>query len=175
MCIYELWSTLYVKAILFVQPSTVPGKANMTSIKYLGNGTLGGSLLYDAWSIQYEQELNITITLARDTCLPVLEKVNNINTSPCEPFYIDSFIIIIFIFIIILFYFCYQCLFIWLFVYSLPVCLYNSGQRDKLSFFNAELEVCGSVTFSLHPTGAVLGNTGVCHTVTAVLRTWDLG
>jgi len=60
----------------------MPGKANMTSVKYLGNGTLGGSLLYDAWSIQYEQELNITITLARDTCLPVLEKVNNINTSP---------------------------------------------------------------------------------------------
>merc|ERR1712002_135842 len=82
------------------------GGAYPANVKYsyIGNATMGGpgsgGLLYDAWMIQYTDpgnEMNVTISMSRDTCAPLLEKVitpqtnmvllfNNINATVDDAF-----------------------------------------------------------------------------------------
>jgi len=48
--------------------------------QYVGNGTMGGvdphtkGIFYDAWSMQFPNDINVTISLSRGYCVPLLEQ-----------------------------------------------------------------------------------------------------
>jgi len=59
------------------KPAAAAMPSNILGFQYEGNATLGGpkGLMYDAWNIQFSDGLNVTISLTRDMCIPVLENV----------------------------------------------------------------------------------------------------